>query len=93
MIEDLSDKVIPFKFHAANVVEASKEQTDKQTVEFLDLPPEVGDMIYELVLECDNNGWRDRIHAQQPTLALTCRAVNKEIMSLFFRRYGWLVNM
>jgi hypothetical protein len=93
MIEDLSDKVLPFKFHRVNVIEASKEQGNKQTVEFLDLPPEVRSMIYELVLENDTNRRRDRTPAQQPTLALTCRAVNKEIMSLFFRRYGWIVKM
>jgi hypothetical protein len=60
-----------------------------QTVHFVDLPPEIRNMIYNRILERDGVPQnKDRMRQKQPPMSLTCRLVNKEMMSLLFQKYG-----
>lgn len=65
-----------------------------QTKAFMDLPAEIRNSIYRLVLEdWAYNKSRSIVDVKQPALSCTCRTVNKEFMSLMLQKYGWFVSM
>jgi hypothetical protein len=64
------------------------------TLHFVDLPPEIRNMIYNQILAEDGVPQnKDRMRQKQPPISLTCRLVNKEVMSLFLQKCGYFVSM
>lgn len=93
--EDLGDKDTRFRFLPVEKGEHFSARTDPptQTIKFLELPPEIRNVIYEGVLSRDTEDATSlqSLPRKQPALALTCRAVNEEFLSLLWRKHGWLV--
>lgn len=87
MDEDLSSKAMPFTFHAVKVRHG--ENSDQQTIRFLDLPAEIRNQIYEDVL-AEQQG-SSRLPAQQPAISLTCKQVNREFLTLLWEKCKWLI--
>ena len=83
-----------FRFDAAVEGMKLKEVEIVQTIHFVDLPAEIRNMIYGHIM--DQEGVRStagHIIRKQPAISRTCRSVNKEMLSLLFQRYGWMVCM
>ncbi|KAK4894964.1 hypothetical protein LTR27_006831 [Elasticomyces elasticus] len=59
-----------------------------QTVQFLDMPAELRNRIYEHYLDMQAE---TSLPKKQPALSLACRQVNKELLGLLFKRHAWIV--
>ena len=84
---------IAYIFDAVTEGEDNFERSDQQTKQFLDLPPEIRNMIYRYILlqtDVELCGGHRKPY-QQPAILQTCRTVNKEMTTLALQKYGWLV--
>lgn len=83
-----------YKFDPVKEGRKFKGAQMNQTVNFVDLPAEVRNMIYnEILVKGGVSANKGRMPEKQPPISLTCRLVNKEIMSLLFHKYGWFVSL
>lgn len=82
-----------FTFEAVAALQPSSSNQDSpQTVAFLDLSPEIRNMIYKNILVNDEDlVLPERLPKRQPPMTLTCKEINKEILSLLWQKYGWFV--
>ena len=93
MYQRMSDERAPYSFQAVKRGRSKYERRrDPQTKAFLDLPAEIRNMIYEqILLQEEDEEDSSRIPRRPPAISHTCRTVNKEILSLLFLKYGWLL--
>ena len=89
---NFANRHMPYIFQGVDFEDLIDEDDDVQTMQFLDLPPETRNMIYEIILlQIAGNRTGGGMLRRQPALSCTCRTVNKEMMSPVWQKYGWLV--
>lgn len=82
-----------YHFNAVKLLPpTANEDIHQQTLPFLNLAAEIRNKIYEMVLDNESDATEEarrkkkELRRQQSALSITCRQVNKEMMSLLFRR-------